>query len=139
MNDEAGTPRPGDEALERRARQWFERSVGSVDPASRARLAQSRRRAVDLLAQRREAAGWRRRWLAGGAIAAGVVAVTLLLRGPADPGQPLATVAPAGDEAAVAPLDALVSGDDLTIASDAEFYAWIETDSAGIDVVNGQT
>jgi hypothetical protein len=139
MNDETPTPQPGDEALEQRARQWFDRSVESVDAASSARLAQARQRAVAQLAQRREAAVRRRRWLAGGAIAAGVVAVALLLRGPAETGQPLATVQPGGDEAVVAPLDALAAGDDLVIAGDAEFYAWIETDMALDDTVNGQT
>lgn len=140
MNDDPRTPQPGDDALERRARQWFDQSVESLDETSAVRLAQSRQRAIALLGQRGAAARRHRGWLAGGAIAAGVLAVALLLRGPTDSApQPVASVEPAEDETAAAPLDALVAGEDLTIASDAEFYAWIETGSTSSDAVNGQT
>ena len=150
MNDR--TNQAGFEQLERRARAAFDASVESLDGATLSRLYQSRQRALAAAegaqpAHRRGLArGWHT-WAPAGAIAAGLLAVAMLLRAPGgDPAQDAAVLATAAapavaESATEAPLEVLAAGDDefeiATAGEDLEFYAWIEL--AAADAVAGQT
>ena len=112
----------GDEALERRAREVFEASVGRLDAATTARLRAARHAAVAELQSRRRPV-WQR-WSFPVAMAASAALVGVLLwRAPAEAPEPLAGSVPA------AAMDAIemVADDDLEmVTEDLEFYAWLE-------------
>jgi hypothetical protein len=119
--NERKTEADRDRELEKRTKQVFDRSVLDIDAATRAKLAQARRRAV-------EEAGTSRGWspliatrplVPAGALAAGVLAAVLVWQSHrGDTGlQPLAS----------ADLELLLGDEDLEmLAEDVEFYAWLE-------------
>ena len=111
-----------DEALERRAREVFDASVGELDAATTARLRAARHAAVTELQSRRRPV-WRR-WSLPVAMAASAALVGVLLwRAPAESPGPVAGPVPA------AAMDAIemVADDDLEmVTEDLEFYAWLE-------------
>jgi hypothetical protein len=111
-----------DEALERRAREVFEASVGELDAATTARLRAARHAAVAEMQSRRRPV-WQR-WPLPVAMAATVALVGVLLwRAPAESPEPVAGTVP------VAAMDAIemVADDDLEmVTEDLEFYAWLE-------------
>jgi hypothetical protein len=111
-----------DEALERRAREAFEASVGRLDAATTARLRAARHAAVAEMQSRRRPA-WQR-WSLPVAMAASAALVGVLLwRAPAEAPEPVAGPVP------VAAMDAIemVADDDLEmVTEDLEFYAWLE-------------
>jgi hypothetical protein len=111
-----------DEALERRAREAFEASVGRLDAATTARLRAARHAAVAEMQSRRRPE-WQR-WSLPVAMAASAALVGVLLwRAPAEAPEPVAGPVP------VAAMDAIemVADDDLEmVTEDLEFYAWLE-------------
>jgi hypothetical protein len=104
--------------LERRSRAAFDQSVGSMDAATRARLARARAAAVDELRGRRRIRG--SAWVPAGVAAAAALASALLLVGDDAP-QPASRPA----LGALEDLDIVAGGEDLAMFDeDAEFYAW---------------
>jgi hypothetical protein len=113
---------------EKRAREVFDASVGSLDGSARARLAAARRAAV---AEVREPRGmvWRS-WAPVAAMASVALVAVLLWRAQA-PESPAAIDAGTADitaaDAPLAPVELLASGDDLGLAeNDLAFYEWLD-------------
>lgn len=104
--------------LERKSRAAFDESVGSMDAATRSRLARARATALGGLHGRRRM--WHSPWLPAGVAAAAALASALLLVGE-DAARPESRLAPL----ALEDLDIVAGGEDLAMfAEDAEFYAW---------------
>ncbi|HUG04088.1 MAG TPA: hypothetical protein VML92_06645 [Steroidobacteraceae bacterium] len=104
--------------LERKSRAAFDESVGSMDAATRSRLARARAAALGELHGRRRI--WRSPWLPAGVAAAAALASALLLVGDdvAQPESRLALVA-------LEDLEIVAGSEDLAMfAEDEEFYAW---------------
>ena len=117
--------------LERRARTAFDASVEAVDARTRSRLNYARQRAVAAASgaasprQRRQ--GWMT-WAPAGALAAGVLAAVILVRGPASVEGP-APVASHPAALGHEPLEMLAAGEEFEIATsdeELEFYEWVE-------------
>lgn len=129
--------------LERRAREAFDASVESVDAPTRLRLNQARRRAVASVSgappARQARRGWAT-WAPAGALAASVLVVALLMRGPTgdEPSPPVAShPAALGHE----PLEMLAAGEEFEIATsdeELEFYEWVDVAAVGDTATNGQ-
>jgi hypothetical protein len=116
----------------------FNASVDGIDAATLSRLNRSRQQALAVAAARGRTA-WRwSAWAPVGALAAGVLAVVLLLNSPSETGTPaqVAATAASGDMQQD-PLELLAAGEDLDLATEAdlEFYAWVELETAGDDGV----
>ena len=130
-------------ALERRAREAFDASVEAVDAPTSSRLHQARRRAIEAatgaLRARPAWSGWTT-WAPAGALAAGVLAAALLLRGPADIERAPAVAASHPAAMGHEPLELLAAGEEFEIATsdeELEFYEWVEV--AAVDAAgNGQ-
>ena len=122
-----------DAELERHARSVFQASVDELDAATLSRLNRSRQQAL-AAARGRNRAGWRwTAWAPVGALAAGVLAATLLLRSPSETGAPVQVAAtPTSADVQQDPLELLTAGEDLDLATEAdlEFYAWVEIETA---------
>jgi len=124
--------RQSEAEFERNARAMFDASIASLDARTLSRLNQARNRAL----QAASAASSRRHvwltWAPAGALAAGVLAVALVLRLPAT-----APSADAGPANPPAPVELLAAGEDLDIAAEADlgFFEWIA--SAQEDGVGG--
>ena len=122
-----------DAELERHARSVFQASVDELDAATLSRLNRSRQQAL-AAARGRNRAGWRWTvWAPMGALAAGVLAATLLLRSPSETGAPVQVAAtPPSADVQQDPLELLTAGEDLDLATEAdlEFYAWVEIETA---------
>jgi len=108
-------------ALEERARHLYRQAAEQLDPATRARLAAARERA---LGARAPLAG--RAWLlpavaVTGAAAIGL-AVLLSAREPADFGQ-MASEDPAAED-----VELLLATDNLDMLSELDFYLWLDTE-----------
>lgn len=104
--------------FERRTKRAFDRSVREVDSATRSRLAQARRNAVEGSDDRAARRGWTWSLAPAGAIAASVLAVAVLLWQNGS-----------RTELPVADLEILLAEDDLDIEmldEEIEFYAWLE-------------
>lgn len=122
------------EGFERRVREAFDASVEAVDRSTRARLEQSRRRAIAAATTPGSSrtdwsvrAGWR--WASAGALAAGVLAAALLLRGPGMADRDAAPVAANPATLVQEPIEILAAGDEYEIATadeELEFYEWVE-------------
>jgi hypothetical protein len=94
-----------------------------------------------LIDRRARSARRSRTWLAGGALAASLLAAALLLRGTGNEslGGP-AVMQSAYDESAAPPLEILATDDEAFIAGDPEFYAWVDMDAvAATEGGNGHT
>jgi hypothetical protein len=119
--------------LERQARSAFQAGVDELDAATLARLNRSRQKAL-AAAEGRYRTGWRWTvWAPVGALAAGVLAAALLLRSPSETGVPVQVAAtPSSADVQQEPLDLLIAGEDLDLATEAdlEFYAWVELETA---------
>ncbi len=122
-----------DAELERQARNLFKASADNLDAATLSRLHRSRQQALDAAAGRKHT-GWRwTAWAPVGALAAGVLAAVLLLRSPPETSAPAQVAVSTGSaEAQQDPLELLVAGEDLELATEAdlEFYAWVELETA---------
>jgi hypothetical protein len=125
--------------IERRARAAFEASVEALDAPTRSRLNQARQKAVARVAGAsgagRARRGWA--WLPAGAVAAGVLAAALLLRGPAEVEPVASHPAAIGHE----PLEMLAAGEEFEIATsdeELEFYEWVEVAALADTATNGQ-
>jgi hypothetical protein len=104
--------------LERKSRAAFDESVGSMDAATRSRLARARATALGELRGRRRI--WRSPWVPAGVAAAAALASALLLVGD-DAAPPESRPA----LAALEDLDIVTGGEDLAMfAEDEDFYAW---------------
>lgn len=128
--------------LERRARQAFDASVESVDAQARSRLNLARQRAVAAAAGiapvKRTRHGWAT-WAPAGALAAGVLVVALLVRGPL--GGDAAPVASHPAALGQEPLEMLAAGEEFEIATsdeELEFYEWVELAAVVDTSGNGQ-
>ncbi len=113
---------------EKRARELFDASVGSLDGRARTRLAAARRAAV---AEVREPRGMAWRSWAPAAAMASVALVAVLLWRAQEPHSPTAPDASTADVAAadapLAPVELLASGDDLgLVENDLAFYEWLD-------------
>jgi hypothetical protein len=128
--------------IERRARAAFDASVEALDASTRSRLNQARQRAVAAVADASGTGRARTRnwvWAPVGAMAAGVLAAVLLLRGPAEVEPPSVASHPAalGQE----PLEMLAAGEEFEIATseeELEFYEWVEVAAVVDTATNGQ-
>jgi hypothetical protein len=109
--------------LERRSRAAFDESVGSLDAATRSRLARSRAAALEGLRHRRLRGS--STWIPAGAAAAAVVAVMLWqAERAAPPGE--------SEFAALEDLDLVAGAEDLGMfEEDGDFYAWAADEAAG--------
>ena len=111
-----------DESLERHAREAFDASVARLDAATRARLRDARRAAIDELESRRRPA-WQG-WAPVAVAASAALLAVLLWRTPAESPQPVA--GPVFAETMDA-LEMVAAGEDLDLViEDLEFYAWLE-------------
>lgn len=123
----------GDAELERQARTVFQDSVEMLDAATLSRLNRSRQRALAAAAGRNRT-GWRWSvWAPVGALAAGVLALALLLRSPSETAAPVQVAAtPTRADVQQDPLELLAAGEDLDLATEAdlEFYVWVELETA---------
>ena len=111
---------PNDERWLERARALLDESAGNLDAATLSRL--NRARQAALAARRKGPSRWT--WsvmLAGAAAAVFALALGLHHRGAAPP--------PVGLDAA--DIDVLTSDDDLDVAENLDFYAWLEKQPAG--------
>ncbi|HEU0225174.1 MAG TPA: hypothetical protein VFR29_07045 [Steroidobacteraceae bacterium] len=110
--------------LERRSRAAFDESVGSLDAATRSRLAKARAVALAELRQRR--LRWSSSWIPAGAAAAAAVVAVMLWQGEraTAPGEPAL--------AAFEDLDLVAGAEDLDMfEEDGDFYAWAADEAAG--------
>ena len=130
MKDES---RPGH--FESRAREVFDASIEAMDGPTRSRLMQSRHRAVEAassLAARAARERWTS-WVPVGALAAGVLAAALLLRGPSPDGSPSPSVAATPATLTQGTIEMIAAGDEFEIATAdeaLEFYRWVEEATA---------
>lgn len=129
MSDQTRDPR--DEALERRAREVFDASVEGIDARTAAQLARARAEALAEPGSRRRPA-----WQWAVPVAAAASAAVLAVLSTRVPDEPPSSMAARGDAAVVEPLELLAAGEDLELAADLEFYAWLEM--AELDYVDGQ-
>ncbi len=127
-----------DAELERQAREVFKAGVDDLDSATLSRLNRSRQQAL-VVAAGRHRTGWRwSLWVPSGALAAGVLAVAVLLRSPLPMEAPVPVAAtPTSSDVQQDPLELLMAGEDLDLATEAdlEFYAWVELETADDDGV----
>jgi hypothetical protein len=124
-----------DAELERHVREVFKTSVDDLDASTLSRLNRSRQQALALAAGRHRT-GWSL-WAPVGALAAGVLAASLLLLSPSQTHVPVQVATTAtGTDGPQDPLELLTAGEDLALAAEAdlEFYAWVELESADDDV-----
>jgi uncharacterized protein DUF3619 len=110
-------------AFERHAKQTFDRSVRDLDSATRSRLAQARRAALEHADERESRRGWTWSLAPAGAVAASVLAVAFLLwqNGP----RPELGLQPT----AFQDMEILLGEDGVEIEmldEEIEFYAWLE-------------
>ena len=113
---------PNDDWLDR-AKALLDDSADSLDAATLSRL--NRARQAALATRRKGPSRWA--WsgvLAGAAAAVFALAIGLHQRGVAPPGAPASSLE-AGD------IDVLTSDDDLDLAENLDFYAWLEKQQAG--------
>lgn len=141
MSDENGRDVEG---FERRAREAFAASADAVDAATRVRLGQARQRALAAVARPHRSAwargGWG--WAPVGALAAGVLAAALLLRGPGEARRDTGPVAANPATLAQEPIELFAAGDEFEIATadeDLEFYEWVEQATSDNSNGNGQS
>ncbi len=114
---------PNDERWLERARALLDDSADNLDAATLSRLNRARQAA---LAARRKGPG---RWawgaaFAGAAAAVFAVAIALHRQGLPPASTPAASLQPAD-------IDVLTSDDDLDLADNLDFYAWLEKQPAG--------
>ena len=110
-------------AFERHAKQTFDRSVRGLDSATRSRLAQARRAALEHVDERGAGRGWTWSLAPAGAVAASVLAVVLVLW-QSDP-RPEVGLQPT----AFQDMEILLGEDGFPIEmldEEIEFYAWLE-------------
>lgn len=110
--------------LERRSRAAFDGSVGSLDAATRSRLARHRAAALEELRHRRPR--WSSTWIPAGAAAAAAVVGVMLWQGEraAAPREPAL--------AAFEDLDLVAGAEELDMfEEDGDFYAWAADEAAG--------
>lgn len=110
--------------LERRSRAAFDESVGSLDAATRSRLARGRAAALEGLRYRRLRGSTT--WIPAGAAAAAAVVAVMLWQGERS--------APPGESALAAheDLDLVAGAEDLDMfEEDGDFYAWAADEAAG--------
>jgi hypothetical protein len=110
--------------LERRSRAAFDESVGSLDAATRSRLARGRATALEGLRHRRLRGS--STWIPAGAAAAAAVVAVMLWQGE--------RAAPPGESAlaALEDLDLVAGAEDLDMfEEDGDFYAWAADEAAG--------
>ena len=112
-----------DDIFTEKARTAFRASLGSLEPKTLARLSEARRKAVDRVGQpRRLSWGWR---MPAGAVALAFVAVVggaLLRNGGGGSPAPSAPYSAANTD----PL--MLTGDNLDMYADLDFYQWMETE-----------
>lgn len=130
MKDES---RPGH--FESRAREAFDASIEAMDAGTRARLRQSRHRAVEEASARAARAARERwtSWLPVGALAAGVMGAALLLRGPSQVGPQPRPMAATPATLTQGTIEMIAAGDEFEIATAdeaLEFYRWVEQATA---------
>ena len=121
--------------FERNARAMFDASIDSLDARTLSKLNHARHRAVEAAVSRPGHRAWGF-WAPLGALAASIVAVALLLRGPGfDPAPNPSAQLPVVPEAEAVEL--LAAGEDLELATEADldFYAWVQ--AADSSVSNG--
>ncbi len=108
--------------LEKRAREWFSRSVESVDAPTLSKLHEAR--CAALAGRNRDHAARGSGWLAAGALASlALVAITLWATRDKWSGSP----EPASDMVSAEVIELIVAGEDLDLAADElEFYAWLD-------------
>jgi hypothetical protein len=112
-----------DDIFARRARETFLESTGKLDPKVLARLSEARRRAVDAVGQGKAPGlhlGWRIPASAMALVFVGVIGGALWMGGSA----PSAS-APFTQANTDAPL--MMTGDNLDMYADLDFYQWMET------------
>lgn len=124
-----------DENFTRRARELFLASTGSLEPKVLGRLAEARRRAVevaDMPRWRHAVAGWR---LPAGAVALLFVAVVggLLLN------HGLGTTPASPFSAANTDAPLIMTSDNLDMYADLDFYQWMETQDQPVAVPAADT
>ena len=121
-----------DAEWERHARSVFQASVDELDAATLSRLNRARQQALAAAAGPKRT-GWRWKvWAPAGALAASVLAAVLWLRSPSETGAPAPVAAtPTSPNVQQDPLELLMAGEDLDLATEAEleFYAWIEIET----------
>jgi hypothetical protein len=117
--------------FERHARAMFDASTESLDAPTLAKLRHARQQA---LAQATVGRVTRQRppryWVPAAALAASVIGVAFLLRGPLT--EPTAEPVAEAPFAPVEAMELLAAGEDLEIAAEADldFYAWVESVAA---------
>ncbi|HET7924871.1 MAG TPA: DUF3619 family protein [Rhodanobacteraceae bacterium] len=114
---------PNDERWLERAKALLDDSAENLDAATLSRL--NRARQAALATRRKGASRWA--WsaaLAGAAAAVFALAIGWHQRGVAPPSEPSAALQ-AGD------IDVMTSDDDLDLAENLDFYAWLEKQPAG--------
>ena len=109
-----------DRALLARIRETLDADAAGLDAATASRLNRARQAALDVHAQPR----LKTAWLGAGAMAAAaaVFAFALVVRAPET------TRLPVGEAAAAQDLD-LLSGEEIDLYEDQEFYAWLDAQS----------
>ena len=123
-----------DHAFERRTRELFDASVAGLDAQSRSRLNHSRQHALEIATGDRRVVGVWKTGFAAGVVAASVLVVALLWRGP-DPAVAPGLDAQVGAVEATSPaLEMLAANEEeLQLAAaeeELEFYAWVEAVAA---------
>ena len=119
------------EQFERRAREAFDASVAAVDAGTRSRLGRARHQAVAAVTSARAGRLGDVRWAGWapvGAVAAGVLAAALLLRGPSQGGPEPSATAATPATLTQGTIEIIAAGDEFEIATDdeaLEFYRWV--------------
>jgi hypothetical protein len=123
--------------FERNARAMFDASTESLDEWTLAKLRQARKQALEQAKVGQASAVGRAArhrprtyWMPAAALAASVLGVALLLRGPLT--EPTTEPVAAAPIAPVEAMELLAAGEDLEIAAEADldFYAWVEAVAA---------
>jgi hypothetical protein len=129
----------GETEFERNARAMFDASIESLDARTLSKLNHARHRALQAAAVSRPGHRPWGYWAPLGVLAASVVAVALLLRGPgSEPAPSSSAQLPVVPEAEAVEL--LAAGEDLELATEADldFYAWVAAaDSAASSGIGG--
>ena len=109
--------------LERRAREWFTRSVEELDAPTLSRLNEARHAALAERAQERRAASGRWRLAAGALASMAILAITLWATLDRSPDSRVRS----GDELSAEAIELIVAGEDLDLVADElDFYSWLD-------------